>query len=137
MGFGGGGEQAVQKVERLDARKLTGDEKIVGSAVSRVAAGWPQKTRYPYRSRSGKLGQLDELAFERRRPHRRRRATSHRAKPPSSAACSSARDPGAPANQGMIRSWPSLPSEDDLTMALRIAAEQVDTWVASPQPARG
>jgi hypothetical protein len=49
----------------------------------------------------------------------------------------STRDPGAPANQGMIRSWPSFPSEDDLTIGLRIAAEQVENWTATPQPARG
>jgi hypothetical protein len=45
-------------------------------------------------------------------------------------------DPGAAANQGLIRSWPSVPAEDDLTMAIRLAAEQVDRWEPTPQPAR-
>ncbi|MEZ4529681.1 MAG: hypothetical protein R2855_01515 [Thermomicrobiales bacterium] len=34
MGFGSGGEQAVRKVERIDANKLAGNEKTVGSAIT-------------------------------------------------------------------------------------------------------
>jgi hypothetical protein len=48
----------------------------------------------------------------------------------------SRRDPGAAANQGLIQSWPSVPAEDDLTMAIRVAAEQVDRWDVTAQPAR-
>ena len=136
MGFGGGGEQAVQKVERIDAAKLSGDEKVVGSAISRVAAGWPQKT--DNRIDRGQGSSVSSMIWQ---SNDANRTVAVVVRPSGETAIvgsvNSARDPGAPANQGMIRSWPTLPPEDDLTMALRIAAEQVDTWSPAPQSARG
>lgn len=135
MAFGGGGQQAVQKVERIDAAKLSGDEKVVGSAIGRVAAGWPSKT--DTRIDRGQGNSVSSMIWQ---SNDASRTVAVIVRPNGDTAIignvHGLRDPGTPANQGMIRSWPALPSEDDLTMALRIAAEQVDTWSPSPQAAR-
>jgi hypothetical protein len=136
MAFGGGGEQAVQKVERIDAAKLSGDEKVVGGAIGRVAAGWPHKT--DNRIDRGQGSSVSSMIWQSGDANR---TVAVVVRPSGETAIvgsvHSTRDPGAPANQGMIRSWPSFPSEDDLTIGLRIAAEQVENWTATPQPARG
>jgi len=127
MAFGGGGEQAVQKVERIDAAKLSGDEKIVGSAIGRVAAGWPQKT--DTRIDRGQGSSVSSMIWQ---SHDAHRTVAVVVRPNGEIAIvgsvNSTRDSNASANQGMLRSWPSLPAEDDLTLALRIAAEQIDDW---------
>jgi hypothetical protein len=136
MGFGSGGEQAVRKVERIDAARLAGDEKIIGGAVTRVATGWPHRT--DTRIDRGPNASVSSMSW---RSNDADRTVAVVARPSGEIAIvgsvHSHRDPGAPANQGMLRSWPSLPTEDELTMALRIAAEQIDALNPSPQPARG
>lgn len=136
MGFGGGGEQAVQKVERIDAARLTGDERVVGESIGRVIAGWPQKTET--RIDRGQGSSVSSMSW---RSNDASRTIAVVLRPSGETAVVGSvhaeRDPGAPANQGLIRSWRSLPSEDELTLALRLAAEQVDTWAASPQAPRG
>ncbi len=136
MSFGSGGEQAVRKVERIDAAKLSGDEKVVGSAIARVAAGWPHKT--DTRIDRGQGGSVSSLSWQ---SNGAGRTAAVVIRPSGETAIvgnvHSSRDPGAPANQGMLRSWPTLPPEDDLTMALRLAAEQIDGWSPIPQGARG
>lgn len=135
MGFGGSGNQAVQQVEKLDAARLSGQDQTAAAAVTRVAAGWPQKTttrldRGQGNSVSSMIWQSDDAD--------RTIAVVIRSNGETALVgnVQSRRDPATAANQRLIRSWPSLPSEDDLTMALRIAAEQVDTWSLHPQPAR-
>jgi hypothetical protein len=131
MGFGSGGEQAVRKVERIDAAKLSGDEKIVGGAIERVAAGWPHKT--DTRIDRGQGSSVSSMLW---RSNDADRTVAVVVRPSGETAivgsAHSLRDPGAPANQGMIRSWPILPPEDNLTMALRVAAEQIDGWAPRP-----
>lgn len=135
MGFGSGGEQAVQKVERIDAGKLTGNEKTVGSAITRVAAGWPTKTET--RIDRGQGSSVSSMFWQ---SSDAVRTVAVVIRPGGETAIvgnvHSTRSPGSPANQGMIRSWPSTPGEDELTMELRIAAERVDTWAPAPQPSR-
>lgn len=127
MGFGGGGDQAVRNVERIDAAKLSGDEKVVGGAIGRVAAGWPHKT--DTRIDRGQGSSVSSMIWQ---SNDANRTVAVVVRPSGETAIvgnvHAMRDPGAPAKQGMLRSWPTLPAEDDLTMALRIAAEQVDGW---------
>jgi hypothetical protein len=136
MSFGSGGEQAVRNVEKIDAAKLSDDEKIVGGAVSRVAAGWPHKAET--RIDRGQGSSVSSMIW---RSNDANRTVAVIVRPEGQTAIvgnvHSTRDPGAPANQGMIRSWPSVPTEDELTMALRIAAEQVETWNTVSGAARG
>ncbi len=136
MAFGSGGEQAVQKVERIDAAKLSGAEKVIGGAIGRVAAGWPGKT--DTRIDRGQGSSVSSMIWQSGDANR---TVAVILRPNGETAIvgsvHTTRDAGAPANQGMLRSWPALPNEDDLTMALRIAAEQVETWSPVPQSARG
>ena len=136
MAFGGGGEQGAKKVERIDAAKLSGDEKIVGNAIGRVAAGWPHNT--DTRIDRGQGSSVSSMSW---RSGDTSRTIAVVIRPNGETAIvgnvHSMRDPGAPANQGLIRSWSTLPSEDDLTMELRVAAERVEDWAPLSQPARG
>ena len=62
MAFGSGGEQAVRKVERIDAAKLSGDEKDRRQRDRPGCRGLAAQDRHPYRPRSGERGQLVDLA---------------------------------------------------------------------------
>lgn len=136
MAFGGGGQQAVQKVEQIDAAKLSGAEHIVGSAISRVAAGWPGKT--DTRIDRGQGTSVSSMNWQ---SNDANRTVAVILRPSGETAivgsARALRDTGAPVNQGMLRSWPTIPNEDDLTLAVRIASEQVERWSPSPQGARG
>lgn len=136
MGFGSGGEQAVQKVERIDAAKLTGSEQVVGNAISRVAAGWPHKTSTRIDRAQG--NSVSSMIWNSGGANR---TVSVIARPSGETAifgsASSPGDPGPPANQGVLQRWSSLPSEDDLTMAIRLAAEQIESWRVTVTSPRG
>lgn len=133
IGFGGGGQA---QPARVDPAILTGDEKTAGSAVNRVAAGWSPKPTV--RIDRGQGNSVTSMIWQ---SNDADRTVAVVVRPNGEAAIvgnvHSRRDPGAAANQGLVRSYPAVPAEDDLTMAVRVAAEQVDTWAASPQPARG
>ena len=107
----------------------------MSSAVGRVAAGWPKKT--DTRIDRGQGSSLSSMNWQ---SNDANRTVAVVVRPSGETAIvgnvHAARDPGAPPNQGMLRSWPAIPNEDDLTLAMRIAAEQVETWSAVPhQPA--
>jgi hypothetical protein len=136
MSFGSGGEQAVRKVERIDAAKLSGDEKVVGSAITRVATGWPYRTET--RIDRGQGSSVSSLIWNSNDASRTLAVVVRQSGETAIVGnVHSTRDPGDPANQGMIRAWPTLPPEDDLTLALRVAAEQVERWSPTPNAARG
>ncbi len=110
---------------------LTGDEKTAGSAVNRVAAGWSPKPTV--RIDRGQGNSVTSMIWQ---SNDADRTVAVVVRPNGEAAIvgnvHSRRDPGAAANQGLVRSYPAVPAEDDLTMAVRVAAEQVDTWAAAP-----
>jgi hypothetical protein len=130
-----GGERQAARPNRTDLANLTGNDKIVASAVSRVAAGWSPRANL--RVDRGQGSSVSSMMWQ---SNDADRTVAVVVRPNGEAAVvgnvHSRSDPGAPANQGLIRSWPSVPSEDDLTLAIRIAAEQVDTWPLTPQPTR-
>lgn len=136
MGFGSGGEQAVQSANRLDTAKLSGEEMVAGKAIERVAAGWPQKTTTRIDRRQG--GSASTMLW---RSNSADRAVSIVLQSNGQTAVvgnvQPMSEPGAPGNRGMLRSWSAIPTEDELTMATRIAAEQIDTWPTVPQGASG
>jgi hypothetical protein len=133
IGFGGGQQPA--RPAQVDPKTLTGNDKTVADAMSRVAAGWSPKP-----SMRIDRGQGSSVASMIWQSNDADRTVAVVVRPTGEIAVvgnvHSRRDPGAAANQGLIRNWPSVPNEDDLTMAIRIAAEQVDKWTPSPQPAR-
>lgn len=135
MSLGGGSGQQAAKPTRVDLSNLTGNDKTIASAMSRVVAGWP--TKASLRVDQGQGSSVSSMIWQ---SNDADRTVAVVQRPNGETAIvgnvHSRLDPGAPANQGMIRTWPSLPPEDDLTMAVRIAAEQVDTWPLTPQPAR-
>lgn len=135
MAFGSGSNQSGGQSAKLDPAKLTGNDKTVAGAVNRVAAGWPVKTTT--RFDQGQGNSVSSLIWQ---SNDADRTVAVIVRPNGETAIVgnvfSRRDPGAPANQGMLRSWPTTPSEDELTMAVRIAAEQVDRWATTPQATR-
>ncbi len=135
MRIGFGGQQNARPAQ-VDPASLTGNEKTVAGAMNRVAAGWTPKP-----SMRIDRGQGNSVASMIWQSQDADRTVAVVVRPNGETAVvgnvHSRRDPGAAANQGLIQSWQSIPSEDDLTMAVRVAAEQVETWAASPQPARG
>lgn len=132
IGFGGGGQAQPAK---FDPASLTGNEKTVASAVNRVAAGWSPKPTV--RMDRGQGSSVTSMIWP---SNDADRTVAVVVRPNGETAIvgnvHSRRDPGAAANQGLVRSYPSVPPEDDLTMAVRVAAEQIDKWAAAPQPAR-
>ncbi len=127
MAFGTAGGQSGSQSTRIDPARLSGNEKAVADAITRVAAGWPMKTTTRIdRGPGGTVGSLiwqsndaDRTIAVILRPNDETAVVGN---------VHSRLDPAAPANQGLLRSWSAVPSADDLTMAVRIAAEQVDTW---------
>ena len=135
MAFSTGNNQPSGRSAKVDPARLTGNDKIITGAVTRVAAGWPENTTA--RFDQGQGNSVSSMIWQSKAADR---TVSVIMRPNGETAIVgnvySRRDPGAPANQGMLRSWPSTPSEDELTMAVRIAAEQVDSWPATSQAAR-
>jgi len=133
IGFGGGQQPA--RPAQVDPKTLTGNDKTVADAMSRVAAGWSPKPSV--RIDRGQGSSVASMIWQ---SNDADRTVAVVVRPTGEIAVvgnvHSRRDPGAAANQGLIRNWPSVPNEDDLTMAIRLAAEQVDKWTPSPQPAR-
>lgn len=128
MAFGSGENRSAGRPTRLDPAKLTGSEKTMASAVTRVADGWPVRTatRLDY----GQGSAVSSLIWQ---SNGADRTVSVIVRPNGETAITgnvfSRQNPGAPAKLGMLRHWSSVPTEDELTMAVRIAAEEVDTWV--------
>jgi hypothetical protein len=131
---GGNGQQPAQRT-RMDAASLTGNDKIVANAMGRVAAGWSTKANL--RIDRGQGSSVSSMMWQ---SNDASRAVAVVVRPNGETTVvgnvHSRLDPSAPANQGLIRNWSSVPTEDDLTIAIRIAAEQVDTWPLTPQPTR-
>lgn len=136
MAFGSGNNNAGGQVNKRDADKFTGNEKTVMSSVMRVAGGWSQRTTTRIdRGQGSSVGSMiwqtndaDRTVSVVVRPNGETAIVGH---------VQSRHDAAAAANQGLIRSWSTIPSEDELTMALRVAAEQIDTWAPAPRPTRG
>jgi hypothetical protein len=133
IGFGGG--QQTARSARVDPATLTGADKTVAGAVNRVAGGWSPKPSM--RIDRGQGSSVTSMIWQ---SNDADRTIAVIVRPNGETAVvgnvHSRRDPGAAANQGLIQSWPSVPAEDDLTMAIRVAAEQVDRWDVTAQPAR-
>jgi hypothetical protein len=133
--LGGGNDQQGPRRTKVDAASLTGNDRTVANAMGRVAAGWPVKANV--RIDRGQGSSVSSMMWQ---SNDANRTVAVVVRPNGETAVvgnvHTPADPGAPANQGLIRSWTAVPSEDDLTLAIRVAAEQVDTWPLTPQPTR-
>ncbi len=127
MAFGTAGNQRGRQSARIDPARLTEADKTAMAAVTRVAAGWPVRTTTRIDQQQG--SSVSSLIWQ---SNDANRTVAVIIRPNGETAVvgnvHSQLDPAAPANQGMLRSWPAAPSEDELTMAIRVAAEQIDTW---------
>lgn len=137
--FGGGdGGQGASKPAPLDPAALSGNDQVIAQAMTRVAAGWSPKPSL--RLDHGQGSTVGSLIWQSSSVIR---TVAVLVRPSGEAAivgtAQSQLDPSTPANQRMLQNWPSLPGEDELTIAVRIAAEQVETWPATrtPLPAQG
>ncbi|MCA9858796.1 MAG: hypothetical protein KC438_03700 [Thermomicrobiales bacterium] len=127
MSLGAYQNQQASSTTRIAPAQLTGNDKIVANAVERVAAGWTH--RATTRTDRGSGGTVASLIWQSGEATRTIAVVLRQSGETALVGnVHSLQDPAAPANQKLIRSWPALPSEDDLTMAIRIAAERVDTW---------
>jgi hypothetical protein len=136
VGFGGdSGNQGRSQSSKVDPSKLSGNDKIAAGAIGRVAAGWSRKAST--RIDRGQGGSVSSMIWQ---SNDADRTVAVVIRPNGETAIvgnvHSQRDPGAPANQQLVRTWQAIPNEDDLTMAIRVAAEQIDAWPATPQPSR-
>lgn len=130
-----GSVQPANQPARVDPAALSGDEKVVTGALSRVAAGWvPQSSTRTDRGQGISVSSMNWQSND------ATRTIAVVVQPNGETVMvgnvHSRLDPSAPANQGTIRGWSTVPSEDELTMAIRVAAEQIETWPVSPQAAR-
>lgn len=127
MAFGTAGNQQGRQSAKVDPAQLTGTDRIAMAAITRVAAGWPVRTTT--RIDRGQGNSVSSLIWQ---SNNANRTVAVIVRPNGETAVvgnvHSQLDPAAPANQGMLRGWPAVPSEDELTMAVRVAAEQVDSW---------
>jgi hypothetical protein len=97
-------------------------------AADRVARGWPQPVQ-------GRIDRRDEgsqvalvwLSGGAQRVVAMRHENAGRVSISGAAASAIVGNPGVPIRQD-LRSWPDLPDENDLTMALRMAMEVVESW---------
>lgn len=134
MAFGGGND--VQPGKRATAPAMTPADRTVASAMQRVAKGWP--SRVTIRADRAPGNQTIHSMAWKSDGATRTLAVLLRANGEVALVGNVLSDanPAAPANQGLIQDWPALPPEDDLMLAIRIAAERVDTWSTEPNATR-
>jgi len=102
-------------------------------AADRVSRGWPQPVQGRIdRREEGSQVALVWVSDGAQRAVAMRHELAGRVSISGAAASSNGQTPGTPVRQE-LRSWPELPDENDLTMALRMAMEIVESWQPGSQ----
>jgi hypothetical protein len=102
-------------------------------AADRVSRGWPQPVQGRIdRREEGSQVALVWVSDGAQRAVAMRHELAGRVSISGAAASSNGQNPGTPVRQE-LRSWPELPDENDLTMALRMAMEIVESWQPGSQ----